>query len=310
MVPEAWEMRVNYGIAALVFLFLILAGTTLTSFSVSGADNDTTLTRVNITNTEPDLHGLMLDPVSVDLSPANTTQINCTGYVYDLNGWDDVDYANATLYDYSQGDGPTTDNNYRYRNSSCSCAEVDANNASCSCIFDVWYYANNGTWQCNMTAYDSYGISDTNTSNNITINTVIGIDSQAEIDYGNLSVTETSTDKTANVSNYGNALINVSVRAYGGDTDATNPGNNSLTCDLGNITLPYERYSLSSGTDFTAMTAVTNDSTYMGLQVPVRTNDTAYENDTQLTYWKLRIPLTVGGYCNGTLIFTAEEYNE
>jgi len=129
----------------------------------------------------------------------------------------------------------------------------------------------------------------------------------AEIDYGNLSVTETSSDMPANISNFGNTPINISVRGYGGTTNPDNPADLCMECAYGNISMGYEKYSLSSGTDYSAMTALTNTSTEMNLPLPVRINDSNYEDDTNTTYWKIQIPLSIGGVCNGTLQFIGQE---
>ena len=51
---------------------------------------------------------------------------------------------------------------------------------------------------------------------------------------------------------------------------------------------------------------ITNISTMIDdFTLPVRTNDTAYGKDTNETYWMIEVPLSVGGYCNGTIVFTA-----
>jgi hypothetical protein len=254
-------------------------------------------------------------PASIDLSPGGTTTVYCNGSVYDLNGWDDLRNVSARIFWVGQGDGTTGDNNYRYVNSSCknasgngpNCMSKDgeANNASCVCSFSVWYYATNGTWQCNMTVGDSYAMNSSLLSNQVTMNTVLGIDVASILDFGQLSVTETSNYTKENITNWGNVPINTTVRGFGGD-DATIGRNFSMMCELGNISNTYLRYSINTSALYTDMYNITNSSTMIpGSTIPSRTDDNVYGISRNATYWKLQIPTGIAGTCNGTLIFSA-----
>ena len=312
--------RENLIIITGLFLFLFVASlvaVTMVTSNVAGWNNFSTTTKAYIWNTEPNMTQVVVIPTSIDLSPGNTTQVNCSATIWDYNGWSDVNISNATFYHISVNDNSPDDNNNHYTiqdiGNDCSCSG-SGNTGTCNCTFDVWYYATNGTWVCNMTVTDKGGEATEryyylNSSNNAsaTINTVVAIDVPAEIDYGNLSVTETSSDMPANISNFGNTPINISVRGYGGTTNPNNPSDLCMECAYGNISIGYEKYSLASGTDYSAMTALTNTSTEMGLLLPVRTDDNGYGDDTNTTYWKLQIPLSVGGVCNGTLEFVGQE---
>lgn len=290
----------------LSIMFLIVFTSTLFMSSDAYAANNSTLTIVNVTNTEPNLYNVVITPATIDLTPGNTTLVICNGSVYDINGYADVNgsKSNATLFDKTQGYAGTLDDNYRYQNTSCNCTQLGASttNASCICSFSVEYFANNGTWDCNMTIADNFGISDTLNSSFATVNTVVGINTPTLIDYGNLSVTQTSDNMPANISNFGNVPINVSVRGYGGTSDPGNPLNTSMNCVTGNITVSNERYSNNNIT-FVDLTNTTTQ--ILNWTLPVRTNDTNYGNDTNTSYWQLEIPLSVSGYCNGTLEFSA-----
>jgi len=290
-----------------IFLFVVFTATTMISFDVSGANNSITITKVNVINTEPNLYYVFVTPASINLEPGNTTKINCTGYVSDPDGYQDVTTVNATFYDSSNGDTGGFDGAYRYLNSSGTCVELSTYNASCSCLFDVQYYANNGTWQCNMTIADDYGVSDNENSTYYDVNTVVGINVPAELDYGNLSVTQYSLEKGLNITNYGNVPINISVRGYGGTTDPTNPDNLSMICASGsNISMEYEKYTLTSGIGYESMTTLNNESVEMGFAVDVKSNDAAV-NNLNTTYWMIYIPASVSGFCNGTLEFVGHE---
>lgn len=306
------KTKEEYAIAlVLLCLFIALLGSiSLLSTDTFGANNATTITRVLITNTAPTLSNLIVEPSSIDLIPGSITTINCTGNFYDSNGWDDIGRINATFYDITYGPGTTQDFNFRYINNSCgnattACTQLSATNSSCTCKFNIRYFANNGSWICNMTIADEFGLSSTDNSSFAAINPTIGISAPSEIDYGNLSITETSAQKSANLSNYGNVQINISLRGYGG-TDPDNQNNLSMICDGGSISNTYERYSVISGTAFDSMYNISNETVQIpNFNLPVRTNDTNYGSDRNTTYWRIYIPSTVSGYCNGTLEFYA-----
>ena len=307
-------------IFALLILIGILIGITLESFDVSGATNLTTVTKVYVGNSPPNLSRVIVEPSPINLIAGNVTLVNCTGYAWDFNGWQDINITNSTFYDSSVSSNDAVDDkNYHYTNSSCAnCTQVagSTTNATCSCFFNAVYYANNGTnWLCNMTILDKGGNSSgikiyfnsTRNSSAATINPLLGIDVPAQIDYGPLSITEISAFIAKNVTNYGNIPINVSIRGWGGDNESIPwAGNYSMFCEQGNISVDLERYSLNTTVTFANMTNLTNTST----QIPdfalwARTNDTAYGNDTNTTYWKLEIPNSVAGNCNGTVEFLA-----
>ena len=322
---ENENVIVIIGIGILCLALIIIPGISMITSNVIGANitNDTAVAKVYVWNTDQNITMVVISPSpTIDLTAGGTTEVNCTAHVWDYNGWQDIKNVSASLYDINYGDGTTADNNYRYINTSCgnattACTYVSANNASCTCSFDVRYYANNGTWQCNMTIKDRggnaterfYYFNDSETSSSVTVNTVLGINAPNEIDYGNLSVTETSGQIPANVTNWGNVPINISVRGYGGTNESLpNVGNLSMICGYGNISMNYERYTALSGTSYDNMINLSNSSTQLtNFTLPVRTNDANYGNDTNTTYWRIQIPLTIGGYCNGTVIFSAIE---
>jgi hypothetical protein len=297
---------------SIFFIMALWLALTLQSPNVAADSNTTVITHLNVTNTAPTLYSVSVNPGSIDLNPGNVTVVNCTGLIYDSNGWADIRRVNATLYDTAFGDGLVYDNNYRYFNSSCntSCVSYEGSgtNASCTCRFNVQYYANNGSWQCNMTVGDLYGLADNENSTNITINQIMAINTPTEIDYGNLSVTQTSSAVMVNLTNYGNTRVNISVVGYGGTNDTVPwAGNYSFICAYGNISISNERYSWNASQSYSAMTNLTNVTTAIDrFYLPVRVNDATYQSDRNSTYWKVYIPSDISGYCNGTVIFNAD----
>ena len=94
----------------------------------------------------------------------------------------------------------------------------------------VAYYANNGSqWTCNFTVMDDNNLTSSKT-NQTTISGLIAIETPNELDFGNLSVSQTSADKYLNVTNAGNVDINISVRAFANET-GPNDENLSMNCE-------------------------------------------------------------------------------
>lgn len=306
-IKKAWTITF-----ILFILFSIVTLFSMISYDVDAADNDTLVVEVNVTNSEPTLYNVFVNPTSVALEAGNITTVNCTGEVHDINGWDDIASVNASIYDttYGYSNNPSTEDfNYRYFNQSCNCTSIDTTNASCSCLFSVQYYTNNGTWQCNMTVADTAGLSSNRNSSIFNVETLTAIDVPSILDFGDMSVGEESAFVPLNISNYGNVKINVSVRGWGGTQDYSAAVDDiGLICETGNISTSLERYSINNSETYEYMTNLTNTSTGIpNFNLQVRTNDITYGNDTNLTYWKLQIPNNIAGYCNGTIEFKAAE---
>jgi len=295
-----------------IFLSILILGVTVVTPGVLSANNSNVFARLNVTNTEPHLYSVTVDGAPIDLTAGEITIVNCTGKFWDYNGYGDIINVTATLYD--SGGGFThfspLDNNYHYKNSSClaTCAEIPATNGmngTCTCSFSVQYYANDSTWTCNMTIADA-NFSSSNTGSGI-INPLVALNVPPEIDYGDLIVTQTSPTRQIDITNFGNRQINVTVRGFGGADEALYPGV-SMMCELGNITLSAHRYSLSSSPVYDSMIGLTAiDTPVVNITIAQRTNDVAptVGQDVNLTYWRIKVPYTVGGLCNGTIVFSA-----
>jgi hypothetical protein len=316
-----------YTVIALIFL-IIMAITPYTSdiIALTNVTNQTVIARVNVTNAGPDLYKVEITspPLPIDLTAGGVTNVICNGSARDINGFDDIINVNATFYHSTVASDAADDGNTHYSNSSClvggqTCTAIAGSNnlnGSCICQFAVQYYANNGNWQCNMTVADDGGGGDikgvsTENSSFVTINEVLGIDIESfTIDFGNLSVTQTSDPIRENVSNGGNIDINVTVRGYGGDNESIGQ-NLSMICDpnagaLANITFDNMRFDTINSTSYANMTNITNQTRQiLNLTIPQRTVDTGYGNSSNSTFWRLQIPVGAAGICNGTIIFGA-----
>lgn len=301
--------------AAFVFLGVVSLGPVTTA-----ANNTSVKTYVNVTNTEPQVAAIVISPSpSVDLNPGNITTVTCNASVWDYNGWNDVAVLNGTFfnsqlsYDYASPD----DNNTHYTNASCgACTQLDAfaTNASCICSFAVRYYANNGTWTCNVTVRDNNIWLPTDTplnfsafgAGNTNINPLIALDLPGSINFGNLTVTQTSTPKTINITNFGNRDMNISLYGFGGE-NTTSGHNLSMVCPLGNISIERERYDFDTNPTYANMRLINSSPQTTGISIQKLINISDPKNTTNSTYWKLSVPLSVGGMCNGTLVFLGSD---
>ncbi len=321
------SIETRYARALGLFLYFFLAfvlyfaGLSVTTENVSGANisNQSVLAKVNVSNQFPDLYRVFfsspLDALGqIDISAGSNTTVVCNGSFSDPSGFDDVTFVNATMYYAPTDEFDSPDNNLtHYTNSSCgTCAVVSGTgnvNGTCSCQFSVQYFANFGNWICNMTLVDAGTLTTFNTSSQTYLNEVLGIAlNNLTLDYGSLSVTQTTgTSIEKNITNTGNIPMNLSLRGYGG-VDEPEGINYTMLCASGaNITFGNQRYSLYSSTAFDTMVNLTNQSRQvMNLTIPKRgltTNQLG--NSTNVTYWRLRIPLGPAGVCNGTVIFKA-----
>lgn len=231
------------------------------------------------------------DPI--DLSAGSTKAITCNATFSDADGWANVSSVNATLWDVAaSAEGNADDSNDHYTNASCSIGtNTSESDAPATCTFDLQYYANNGTWTCKIRAYDA-AASGTNQTNT-TINTLLALNIPSTINFGTMSLGDTSTNTTENetsVENYGNVLIDVDLS---GD---------DMSCSSGTIPVGNIKYSDTDNTAYASMTALTTSATTLNLNVAQRTNGVS----TKTTYWKIQIPSTgVGGSCTNTITFTA-----
>ncbi|MEK6946639.1 MAG: hypothetical protein AABX32_03445, partial [Nanoarchaeota archaeon] len=240
----------------------------------------------------------------IDLAAGDNLSVECNATVNENNTVADIRNLNATLYQSSIGHYAPDDNNNHYTNTSCTNVSSNTFEANYSCGFKVAYYANNGEWQCNVSAVDFSNVTaffNISTS----INELMAIDvSPAIIDYGNLKATNVSGDFNVTIRNVGNMPINTTVRGFA-PSEGLAYLNLSMVCESSNISNANQRFSAVNGTDFTQMTKLNNDTQTINLTLPQRTNDLSFGNDSNLTFWKLQVPPLRAGICNGTLLFGA-----
>jgi len=271
--------------------------------------NVTIQTHVNITNSKPEILNVTIYE-STNYSLKNITiaagfskTIFCNATVRDWNGFNDINYLNATLWHVAtSSSGAVDNNNSHYTNNSCTFnSSTSSNDGWYVCAFDIMYYANNGTWMCNMVISDTSNTTNPGNSTTVVYPVYALNITSVGIDFGNVAVEDYSGNTTANITNIGNMLINVTVEGYG----AKKGDGLAMNCSLGgNITVSNERFS-TSDVNWTLKTPLTSSpQSLQNLSMLKQTTDTLSINST---YWQIYINSTnnPGGNCTGYVIFTA-----
>ncbi len=285
----------------MVLLYVALLLVLAFSFHVSAQYNYeyvNVTTMVNITDAMPEILNVTVEQ-DITLNAGSTRAVTCNATIRDWNGYQDIDTVNATLYYHLNQSGDPDSGNVHYTNTSCI---EDSNDgefiANYTCTFNVVYYANAGDWFCNVSVNDSFGFTDWD-YNETSINELFALNVTDVIDYGDLAVTDTSPDISANITNLGNMDINVSVLGYG-ETEGDGLG---LVCEFGDdIAVEHQRFSgLSVPWDDKIPLAQTDQD--MNITLSQATDATAPV--TWETFWQLYVPPNPFGLCTGTLRFTA-----
>lgn len=310
-------------ILGLLAFFLVITGLFIYSPSViSGANdqNDTAFIRVNVSNTAPYATSIVLsdaDGGNIDLTPGDTIVVYCNATIYDPNGYGDISTVNATishvsLNDAGAHDGTVDADQSRYTNSSCTSTSGSGLISEYTCSFNVYWFALNGTWTCNMSITDTFLLGEQGITYNDTtqeMNTLLALNVTETLDFGAIQALTTTSDRNATVYNLGNRELDLRMYGYGNTDSEAQGDNNSMNCDVGNISIGMLKYNYSSvNADFninmTNLTASYNANTWNEYNL-AKSNDTGYSGSYNMTYWKLFIPTGVRGYCNGTIVFAA-----
>jgi hypothetical protein len=297
--PERTYLDIGLG---LLSLLLLLWTALLFEPLISGQPyNETAVVNVtvNISNSAPVVFDVTL-PTPIDLIAYDNLIVQCNFTVYDFDN--NTLGANATLYHSSVSSLDEPNNNYLYQNNSCSQVTPTDYYTDFICTFAVSYYANNGTWYCNATAYDTLDGVSTNLSNPAIVNPLVAIRMPLLLDYGELAVNQISNDTLANITNAGNRHANISVEGYG-----QVPGDGlAFVCDSGSIAVSYQRYNITANSTYEVMHQLTGSTAMIpGFYVPQRTSPS--EDSINITYWKIAVPVGAGGVCQGKILFTATD---
>lgn len=272
--------------------------------------NVTVWTHANITNAKPEVMNVTVydadnRSTNIVLNAGGLRQVYCNATVRDWDGFGNIVYVNATLWHIpTSNHTDADDNNSHYTNVSCTINETTANPfiGRFVCAFDVFYYANNGTWNCNVTIMDTENKTGWNNRTSPFF-PIYALNVTDGIDFGNIAVEEYSSDVIANVTNLGNTAINVSVRGYGTRMwDGL-----AMNCSVaGNITVDNERFALEPGVAFGDKTPLSSTVNVLmsNLTMPKQTDPGTYVVNS--TYWQLYVPPNPFGNCTGYIMFMAQ----
>jgi len=287
--------RAVFGLLLLSFVLTLLV---LPSSLAYNYEHVNVTATVNVTNAGPEVIEVRPEDPIV-LSAGGYKTVSCNTTVKDWNGFNDIDSVNATLYFYLNDSSDPDDEDEHYTNASCAEISNDGGfEANYSCTFEVRYFAKNGTWTCNISVNDTLSY-DASLSENTSVSALYALNVTDVIDYGELSVTDTSDNVTATVTNFGNMAINVSVLGYG-ETEGDGLG---LVCEQGsNISIEHQRFS-STPLPWDSKTPLASTAKDMGITLSKPTSES--NPITHDTYWQLYVPPNPFGRCNGTVRFTA-----
>jgi hypothetical protein len=275
-------------------------------------ENVTVISELEIGKSAPLVQRIDTEEGSINLIPNTTKLVNCSVIAVDYNGDTTIVNVTSELFDNSVGAGSPDDNNDHYTNNSCfiNYSYGDENTILATCLFDLWYYANAGTWNCSVTVTDDSNLT-VNESNATAVQPLLALTVPDSIYYSSVNATDVSIENVNNVTNSGNVMFNISFSGYAvveGDGLAMN-------CTLGsvkNISVEYEKYNLTSFNDST-LDLQQFDAIYKNLSSSSVVNEFNLDYRTQdgvnnvynSTYWRIYVPLGVAGSCQGNIIFGA-----
>jgi hypothetical protein len=286
------------------------------NLSVTGAGYDVA---PNITlNSNPNITSIIIEDFigsasEIDLQAASVREVGCQAIVKELDG-DSLQNTSAEFYHSTSGTGAGDDNNEHYTNNTCSIDYDygDETEILVVCNFSVWYYARPGTWNCFFQTEDNLSVS-ANSSNTSIVNTLLSVGVPDSIDYSTLGPGQVSEEMEINITNYGNVMINLSLAGYG----VSEGDGLAMDCDFENISVEHEKYNLTASNPGT-LDRGQADVVYenMSSQTAIREFNLDYRtqdllNDaSNITYWRIYVPIGAAGSCQGNLIFGASQEAE
>ncbi len=306
--------------ASLIILLIVLTFTPLTKSvnALIGTPNATVTTSLSLGNVYPEILSIKInDNNPITLLPNSTVNVSVMVIIRDYNGDGTIRNVTGRFFQNTGSYDGTPDNNNHYRNWSCvtDTSYGNTEELTANCNFSVYYYANNATWNATINVVDNNSLI-VNNSNLSYINTLLSVGLPSSIDYGVVNSTEVSQEKIANVTNFGNVLLNLSLSGYGGVVN----DNLSMNCTLGNISVDYEKFNLTTGNStLEPMNLTSLDEQYENLTSNVTTkkfglhfrkNDTnEFFDSANATYWRIYVPVGAAGNCSGFIVFGATTAN-
>jgi len=275
--------------------FLLFSGT------ASGVSSWNVNATVNVTNVLPTINNVILDDISsapanqIDLSAGSTSLVYCNATVNDTNGYQDISSASAVIYDGAVANPTSADNNEsHYSNTTCTLSAGSGITRDASCAFTVRYYANNATWTCNITAFDTDNANVTGTDT-AAVNLLVALNISTNIlNYGNIAPLAESASVTETITNHGNWQIDLVLNGT------------AMPCSsVGTIPAAAQHYNVTgTGVTYATMTPLSGSPvTEVSFNLAKRTD--ASGDTTRITYWKIVAPVATKGICSGNVTIEA-----
>lgn len=302
-----FSLKDNNGSNSTTYCFRVVrsTGDVLDTYSVipqiSTISSNTLPTAVSAT--------LMNGDASIDLSPGTITPITATVTITDSDFCSTITDVSAVLYRSGVGEVGIFNGSNRY-NMICeedigSCGVADTE-ATYTCSVDMQYFAQptdagspypSENWLVSITPSDTVGAG-TASVDSIEVNTLVAVDTSASVNYGTLSLGQTTgaTNQTITTQNQGNIPIDIFVSGYGALAgDGTSFACTTGTIPVSNVEYATSAFTYTAGTDLSA-TPVEVDTTLLPSEGSV----------SQLElYTGVSIPASgVGGACSGILSVT------
>ncbi|MCA9379370.1 DUF2341 domain-containing protein [Candidatus Dojkabacteria bacterium] len=251
---------------------------------------------------------------SIDLTENDTTLIQLTATVTDVNGYGDIASVTGRAYrsGVAGGEGCTLDDNNCYEESSSSLTSCAGNSCTATLSFYIQFHADptdSGTYSAEywlgwLEATDTTTLTGSGYSpSSLTdVNSLIAMSTTSSINYGSLSPGTDSgaSNQTVVITNTGNVAIDMDASGSALCTDYP-------TCSGSQIAVSYQEYSLSPFT-YGAGTALSGTPT--AVQISLAKPTVAPSVSTINTYWGIGIPspLASGSY-SGANTLTATTDN-
>ncbi len=287
-------------------------------FAGIGVNNITVLTNLTVGTSYPIISRIDVEGGSIVLIPGSEKKVNCTVYLEDYDGEGDIRNVTAIFFNTLEANqNSPDDNNNHYTNESCFIDTSYGNEyqALAHCVFDVWYYANPGEWNCSVSVVDYFNYQN-NLSNSSQIQPLLALGLPDIIQYGTVNATYVSDENITNITNLGNVKVNLSLSGYG---FRENDGN-AMNCTFGsikNISIFHEKYNLTQSTPG-ELSLTQFQTNYINLTSNpiVKKYNLDFRHDDLIneawnyTYWRVYVPIGVAGTCQGNIIFGAVQANE
>jgi hypothetical protein len=307
------------GLVVLELIFIVVLISFLPNSAIANPGQSVTVkSQLEIGNVWPEILSVEVnDGADIVLIPNNTKIVACIAIVRDFNGHGDIKSVEAQFFDSTSSWNEADAGNSHYTNSSCDIDTTygDEYTARANCTFNVQYYAKAGEWNCSVLVNDTYDWTDFN-YNLSNVSELLAIGLPEVIDYGTVNATFVSDESIAEVINYGNVMLNLTLSGYA-RTEGDNLAMNCTVGSIGEIPIYYEKFNLST-TTAGPLTLSEFENFYINLTSidVVRRFNLDYKKDdtptlsTKDSFWRIYVPRGVAGTCEGNIVFGAIQQNE